>query len=260
VTFDAVTGRYTYRYSVANDASSAQEVNIFAVDFVPPISNIRSPQGWAGSTHDTRNTVEWYSWQVAPAPPGEVDRGDIPPAIHQIKPGAFLAGFSYESPNPSGSVNYYVTGYVPLPSARLGELEAEEIEEACVESTGPFFNVAVVGATQGPVTFAPVQIRLQPGRVPIKTGTTVVAILASPAFDATRVDATSVRFGPGGAKAKGAGRKIDVNGDGRLDLVLEFDSKAAAISCQDQSGTLIGKTRDGKEFRGSDGSSRAECQ
>ncbi len=82
-----------------------------------------------------------------------------------------------------------------------------------------------------------------------------VAILSSPFFDATTVDPASLTLG-GAAAARSAGgrpvvRRLDVDGDGRDDLVAQFDARAVAV---DGAGTvtLRGLILSGPEIEGSD--------
>lgn len=84
-------------------------------------------------------------------------------------------------------------------------------------------------------------------------GVIPVAILTTPAFDATTVDPLSVRFGPGNAsEAHGTGHVSDVDGDGDLDMVLHFSTQAAAIPCGATSASLTGETTGGQDITGSD--------
>ena len=70
-------------------------------------------------------------------------------------------------------------------------------------------------------------------------------------FDATTIDARSVRFGPKGAKAKTKKVK-DVNHDGASDLILYFKTQATGIQCGDTSAELTGETLDGQAITGTD--------
>ena len=102
-----------------------------------------------------------------------------------------------------------------------------------------------------------VDIDIEPGGTPNSInprsrGVIPVAILGSADFDAASVDGTTVRFGPASAADASGGHLEDVNRDGRLDLVLHFDTQAAGIACGQSSATLIGKTAGGKTIQGSD--------
>ena len=70
-------------------------------------------------------------------------------------------------------------------------------------------------------------------------------------FDASMVAPSTVRFGPGGARA-GPRRLIDVGRDGDLDLVLLFRKRATGLLCGDVEASLTGETFTGRSFVGSD--------
>ena len=72
-------------------------------------------------------------------------------------------------------------------------------------------------------------------------GVIPVAILTTPSFDATTVDVSAVRFGPGEAsETHGVGHPSDVDGDGDIDLVLHFRTQDAEIPCDATTATLTG--------------------
>jgi hypothetical protein len=79
-----------------------------------------------------------------------------------------------------------------------------------------------------------------------------VALLSGDGFDATMIDASSVRFGATGVEAAPIhiGRR-DVNGDGQRDLVLRFQIQDLGIECGATSVTLRGRISDGQSIIGS---------
>jgi dipeptidase len=86
--------------------------------------------------------------------------------------------------------------------------------------------------------------------------TVSVAILSGPRFDAGQVDPATVRFGPGYVRldkwAKGRGRLLDADRDGRQDLVMTFaldDVLKLAAPCRSDL-WLTGATRQGRVFTG----------
>lgn len=88
---------------------------------------------------------------------------------------------------------------------------------------------------------------------PKSKGVITVAILTTSTFDATTVDPLSVKFGPNEAtEAHGRGHLEDVNGDGKLDLVLHFRTRETGIQCGDLSVFLTGETIGGQPITGSD--------
>jgi hypothetical protein len=74
-----------------------------------------------------------------------------------------------------------------------------------------------------------------------------VAVLSVNSFDATTIDASTVRFGATGTEA--APRRVtrnDANGDGRPDLVLRFRVNETGIQCGDTMASLTGQTVGGQ--------------
>ena len=70
-------------------------------------------------------------------------------------------------------------------------------------------------------------------------------------FDATQVDPSSVRFGPGGAWPSDS-RVEDVNSDGTPDLLLSFINRWIDSSCGAEQLDLIGSTFSGERIQASD--------
>ena len=90
-------------------------------------------------------------------------------------------------------------------------------------------------------------------------GVIPVAILSTASFDATTVDPASVCFGDADdasqrdcTEAHGTGHLEDVNGDGRLDLLLHFETQQTGIDPGDTQACLTGKTFTGVDIQGCD--------
>jgi hypothetical protein len=80
-----------------------------------------------------------------------------------------------------------------------------------------------------------------------------VAILSTPAFAASAVNARTVKFGPGGAAPELEHMQTeDVNGDGRPDLVLRFRIRDTGLRCGQSTATLTGRTVLGDQISGTD--------
>ncbi len=83
-----------------------------------------------------------------------------------------------------------------------------------------------------------------------------MAIFSTPAFDATTVDPLSITLASAPVRLKGKGTpqasSEDVNGDGRLDLVVHIETEALELSETSQRAFLDGKTFSGDPIRGSD--------
>ena len=85
---------------------------------------------------------------------------------------------------------------------------------------------------------------------PRSNGVTPVAILTTPKFDAAELNVATLRFGAAGneraLEAHGKGHPEDVNGDGRMDLVLHFDTQASGFLSDTTQVCLTGKTKQGR--------------
>ncbi|MFQ5777638.1 MAG: hypothetical protein ACE5IP_06485 [Terriglobia bacterium] len=261
VSFDPATGLYTYHYTVTNDPTSEQEVDDFALDFSPPLSDITKPQGWREGFFRRGDTMHWSAVESAPLPADEPDTGQIPPPLFGIKPGSSLGGFSFKSPNPPAPVTFYVTGFAPLPAAPT-EAEAESLMELCPEVSGTFFDVAVRGTTQGPATFVLVDIDIKPGSDPnsinlASSGVVPVAILSSSSFDATTVDPQTLTLAGASVrllvkKEKFQCSQQDSNQDGLTDLVCQFNTAELELEPGDALAVLTAQTLAGQTIRGQD--------
>jgi uncharacterized delta-60 repeat protein len=89
-------------------------------------------------------------------------------------------------------------------------------------------------------------------------GVVPVAILTTDRFDAATVDAGSVCFGDADAAAERActhrsARLVDVNSDGRSDLLLHFEIASTGIDPGDTEACLTGKTAGSLAIEGCDG-------
>src|SRR5262249_27544474 len=90
-------------------------------------------------------------------------------------------------------------------------------------------------------------------------GVIPVAILTTDTFDATTVDPSTVCFGDANnperrdcTEVHGTGHIVDVNGDGRPDLLLHYETNQTGIEPGDTQACLNGETFDGAEVEGCD--------
>ena len=82
------------------------------------------------------------------------------------------------------------------------------------------------------------------GRIP-------VALLSTADLDARTVNPITVKFGRTGTEASPVHWALqDVNGDGTLDLILQFLTQTTGIQPGDSQVVLMGRTSDGSPFRG----------
>ena len=126
---------------------------------------------------------------------------------------------------------------------------------------GGFLNDTWVLSNASGIVNVPVTIDIRPNvainTISRTTGTTVpVAILSSATFNAlTSVNRTSLTFGHAGTEASLIGcnaRGQDVNADGRMDLVCQFNGTLGGFQMGDTIGYLQGATLVGNPISGSD--------
>ena len=271
VSQDPATQIYTYSYTLASDPSSVQDTVSFAVNFEGSIDNINDPQGWDHGIMFNGSTVRWSADVAADFPPGVTDQGQVPPPALPIHPGSSMAGFSFTSPKAPGPVKYVVHGESPIPP-QASESDAEQFSTVC-NLKGSFMDRGVSGTTLGPVNFITVGISIKPPAAPPvpmnpgDRGTVPVAILGSATFDASTVDVSSLRLGPGDATVFAPGNSggakstlQDVNGDGFPDLAVHFPSQPIQVQCGSTSLLLTGKTTNGTPIRGTEAIQTVSCQ
>lgn len=151
---------------------------------------------------------------------------------------------------PHTSNKLTISWFASSPTWQAGEDESWAIDNVKVSLNG---------------VYTPVTIDMRPGGSqnsvnPKNQGIVQVAVLSNSAFNATNVDPTTLRFENGsltGAPVHASFR--DVNGDRIADLVVHFKTQDTGILCGNTSVTLIGKTYDGLDIKGSDFISTVGC-
>jgi DNA-binding beta-propeller fold protein YncE len=125
-----------------------------------------------------------------------------------------------------------------------------------VISAGGFFarpvGIAVVRHPATTVVVIDIKPGAEPNNINPKSKTKLaVAIMTTGTFDATTVDATTVRFGRTGIeKAPTQWTLQDADGDGDTDMLLRFSMQNTGIQCGDTSATLIGQTVSERQIQG----------
>jgi uncharacterized delta-60 repeat protein len=89
--------------------------------------------------------------------------------------------------------------------------------------------------------------------IPLQSGGVIpVAILTTNSFDAASVDPATVCFVKDCTDKQGTGHLEDVNGDGRGDLLLHYETQETGIALGDTQACLTGKTKGGIAIQGCD--------
>jgi hypothetical protein len=161
------------------------------------------------------------------------------------------------------------TGLITVANSAMLDFETTPVFTLTVRATDPgqlSDDVTVTIRLTDVVEVIRATIDIRPGdsanRINIRSrGKVDVAILSTSTFDALQVDVNSLRFGRTGnedslsrnpAHGTPRFRIVDVNGDGRLDLVVEFEIERTGFQIGDVRGILRGRMRNGQQFEAED--------
>lgn len=118
------------------------------------------------------------------------------------------------------------------------------------------YDLVISGASESVKQIA---ILIKPGNNniaplnPRSHGKIPVAILGGPDFDVKTIDTKTLTFGSSGTEAslsKCNSEPVDLNNDGRPDLLCHFDTQKALFKLTDAEGKLEGSTKKGEKFAG----------
>ncbi|MFC2167090.1 hypothetical protein ACFLQZ_03915 [Acidobacteriota bacterium] len=109
-----------------------------------------------------------------------------------------------------------------------------------------------------------IDMDIKPGSYPntinIKSkGVIPVAILSTVSFEASNIDASTVRFGPSNAQPVHYALE-DVDWDGDLDMIFHFRTQDVGIECGDSSLSLTGEIVDNIDIKGTDSVRTVGCK
>jgi large repetitive protein len=162
------------------------------------------------------------------------------------------------------------TGAITVANSAMLDYETTPVFNLTVRATDPgnLSDDATVTIRLTDVSEPPrrIGIDIQPGdaanSINIRSnGRLEVAILSTTTFNALRIDVDSLRFGRTGTEdslsrnpAHGTPRyrTVDVNGDGRLDIVVTFEIELTGFQVGDALGVLTGRTLDGEAILATD--------
>lgn len=116
--YDGVTGKYTYTYSVTNEASSTGSLETFGVGPVPITSTLGSPLHWGGAVGwEGDSTLAGWSVSDGDTIPLPVtDTGNDYPSPYDIAPGHSVSGFTVVSNKPPTTISFYAQAFDTIPA------------------------------------------------------------------------------------------------------------------------------------------------
>jgi hypothetical protein len=172
------------------------------------------------------------------------------------QPGVFCCTFSFDV---TGLYNQFKnSGF-----SHLG-LHLHDPSWSALPSQGQvFFNASRLDVSVLPEVSADIDIRPESGSDPFNSksqGIVSVAILTTAHLDATKVNASTVRFGATGTEAASVHTVLtDVDGDGDIDMLIHVRNQETQIPCGTSFAVLKGLTTSGEAFRGQGGLRTVGC-
>jgi hypothetical protein len=204
-------------------------------------------EGWAGAyqLRDQPTTKDGWFWVNNEGP------------LAGVNGGSSYANWHYEEPNDAtvtpgfenNEENYLGLGlFGPGLGWNDDNVSHNNIVGYVVEYERPAVVVDIKpGSSSNPVYLD------APGKLP-------VAVLSSSTFDASKLNAATVRFGRTGTEASPVSYSLsDVNGDKRKDLVCQFNVQDTWLQCGDTAATLTATTVTGCPIKGTDAVQILRC-
>jgi hypothetical protein len=298
VSYDQKSGTYTYNYSMHNEADSLLPIDYFTLSISQQPSNVQSPNNWLSryvNLLQTQANLRWATISAASDSSG-VGGSDVSVPVSAVQPGQRLDGFGFQSSQRPGVLQYYAEGFTEIPTS-TATAQDDEPEPNCPgwDFTSPRLQTLVTGMSVGPSAPNAVSVRirlrtedglcygaLNPNN---PTGNVAVLVLSTHHFDASTINVSSVKFGPGGAVplssqlvpatfGRGDGRdereeweriqqKLgpdDSEDSTRQNLLLVFNFASVGVQCiLDKALFLTGTTQSGFNIIGGVSTSTVGC-
>jgi hypothetical protein len=299
VSYDRIARIYTYRYVIRNGEESLLPINWFTFLMNQQPANIQAPAYWLQRYIDSPNiptNLRWATILADPSGSAQTENFDLPVPAHAIQPGRQLQGFSFQSSRPPGVLQFYAEGFTQIPSATSTPSDDEPLPNCPGwDFDSPHLQTLVTDMTTGPsspnVISVAIRLREENGehRNAINpndpTGQIAVLVLSSDTFDASQIDVSSIRFGPGqsapiSSQLVPAGSEDQSRNEEREEwetirdsfgdhegnnrklegLLLVFDLKSLAVQCVlDKALFLTGITKSGVGIIGGVSSRTVGC-
>jgi len=235
------------RASVIFPANALKQPTDVAIDVLDKPLDVPTPTGFTGP-----GTL-YVNIHLTPEPTFPL----APPGLTVVLPltNPMIAGTQLKL--------YRINPETGLPEAAISVFGKEVV--GFVDADGLSATFQGISRLSTVVGFIPeainVGVDIKPGESPntinLKSrGVLPVAILSTSAFDARSVAPETVVLAGAHVRLKGNGDPAvsleDVNGDGLLDLILQFDTQSLEITSSDAQANLTGRTTDGLKIIGHD--------
>ena len=150
IQFDTVAMKFVYKYTLQSSERSQQEVNRLLINTSGAHSNAASPLGWRFKDTSRvrqifRPFAAWHAgWGNHPNGKLVPSHGNVEGTPYQVKPGQTLSGYSVESMNPPGVVDFFAYGFRKLRTVEEAEANPYPVGHSSLDD-------AFRGKTIGPV-------------------------------------------------------------------------------------------------------------
>lgn len=296
VVYNGKTKLYKYSYTISNGKRALIPVEQIEILMANAPQKMRAPEQWTSVFMPGLDplTLDWTTVYVSEKNAHKHPFADLVTPDFAIKPGHSQSGFSFESPNPPGPAQFYASGSTQIPYVSPTP-DDDEPEVQCPgwDPYAPRTQKLPTGMTIGPMEpgTIPVKIRLRekegryacgPWNPKKPYGQISVLVVSTRSFDASKIDVSSITFGP--AEAIPVAHKLVPGGFGKpydprertgwetfiegksthhskfKNLLLVFDLKSLDVQCGlDQAIFLHGKTTTGKKIFGGTKTNLIDC-
>lgn len=216
--FDKKSNMYTYKYTFKNHISSRLPIEIVRMQTFQEVQEFKTINGWRASYKDSKGKIVWSA--------------KVTDAKSLIQPGVTMTGFEFKSSSPPGIIQYSAAGWksvnikenFPTIAYQPGEKEQyapDEIEPNCPGEDFKNRLPEIVGTTVGPTPPNTINVKMRlkklkdkkwQGKIddthdnkhslqisPQDTDKVQVMLFDDKDIDVSKIDLTSIKFGPGRA-------------------------------------------------------------
>ncbi len=212
VKYDSKTKTYTYSYTIKNDLGSLVPIEGLFLFLSEKPTTIEQHANWDSTFYGADSSPARLIWSTFYATgkfdPSRPEAGQRRVPDSAVKPGKSLSGFSFKSPNPPGSIQYFPDGFTQLPmSVATADNDDPDLNCPNIDQENPQFRGMATGITTGPMdpSVLPLKLRLRKpggrercGEINSKSPPEKISLLVigTKEMDVGKIDISSLRFGP----------------------------------------------------------------